>query len=171
MRAQSSLQPTTIGLGTCVAFGGVMAEAVCLVGDVYGPLRRLMRDALVDAGYEVLEADSSTALATQAHEPAVVLAPTLLIVLSGKWATQCAVPLSVAATMRHQLSLAPVCVALLYELGTLGVVESPELHHCRTLAMLEKPFEMDLLREIARAARAGVQPFDEAPQGWQLFPP
>lgn len=131
-----------------------MSDAVCLLGDDSGPLRGLMRDALVDAGYEVLQAESSTVLATQVHEPDVVSAPTMLLVLGGKWAAQCAVPISVAATMRHQSNLAPMCVVLLYELGTLGVVERPALHHCRTLAMLEKPFEMDALAEIARAPLA-----------------
>lgn len=131
-----------------------MSEAVCLLGDDSAPLRGPMRDALIAAGYDVLQADSSTLLAAQVHEPALVSAPAMLLVLGGKWASQCAVPISVAATMRQQLNLAPAGVVLLYELGTLGVVESPDLHHCRTLAMLEKPFEMDVLREIARASLA-----------------
>ena len=116
-----------------VAFACRMADAVCLLGD-----------------------DSGALLSTRVHELAVVSAPTMLLVLGAKWAAQCAVPISVAATMRHQSNLAPVCVALLHEFGTLGVVESPELRHCRRLAMLEKPFEMDVLGEIARAARAEV---------------
>lgn len=131
-----------------------MSEAVCLLGDDSEPLRGPMRDALIAEGYDVLQADSSTLLAAQVHEPALVSAPAMLLVLGGKWASQCAVPISVAATMRQQLNLAPAGVVLLYELGTLGVVESPDLHHCRTLAMLEKPFEMDVLREIARASLA-----------------
>lgn len=131
-----------------------MPEAVCLIGDDSGPLRSLMRGALVEAGYQVLQAESSAALATQVHEPALVSAPAMLLVLGGKWASQCAVPISVAATLRQQSNLAPTCVVLLYELGTLGLLESPELHHCRTVAMLEKPFELDVLKEVARSTAA-----------------
>lgn len=131
-----------------------MSEAVCLLGDDSEPLRGLMREALVAGGYDVVQAESSAGLATQVHEPALVSAPAMLLVLGGKWACQCAVPISVAATTRQQLNLAPTCVVLLYESGTLGVVESPDLHHCRTLAMLEKPFEMRVLSEIARASLA-----------------
>jgi hypothetical protein len=131
-----------------------MSEAACLLGDDSEPLRGLMRDALIAAGYDVVQAQSGTLLATQVHEPALISAPAMLLVLDAKWASQCAVPISVAATMRHQLNLAPACVVLLYELGTLGVVESPDLHHCRTVAMLEKPFEIDVLREIAGASLA-----------------
>jgi hypothetical protein len=131
-----------------------MSQAVCLLGADSEPLRGLMRDALIAAGYDVVQAQSSTLLATQVHEPALISAPAMLLVLGGTWASQCAVPISVAATMRQQMNLAPACVVLLYELGTLGVVESPDLHHCRTVAMLEKPFEIDVLREIARASLA-----------------
>src|SRR5215207_7316195 len=46
----------------------LMPEAVCLIGDESGPLRSLMRDALMEAGYQVLQAESSAALATQVHE-------------------------------------------------------------------------------------------------------
>jgi len=129
-----------------------MSDAVCLLGDDSEPLRGLMRDALIAGGYDVLQVESSTMFATRAHEPALVWAPAMLLVLGQKWASQCAVPISVSATMRQQLNLAPACVILLYELGTLGVVERPDLHHCRTLAMLEKPFEIDVLREVARAS-------------------
>jgi hypothetical protein len=128
-----------------------MPEAVCLVGDESGPLLSQMRDALVDAGYQVLQAESSTALATRVHEPALVSAAAMLLVIGGRWASQCTVPISVAATMRQQSNLAPTCVVLLYERGTLGVLESPELRHCHTLAMLEKPFELEVLSEVARA--------------------
>jgi hypothetical protein len=131
-----------------------MSEAVCLIGDDSEPLRSLMRAALVDAGYQVLQAESSAALAMQVHEPALVSAAAMLLVLGGKWASQCALPISVAATRRQQSNMAPTCVVLLYELGTLGVLESPELQHCRTVAMLEKPFELDVLKEVARAATA-----------------
>jgi hypothetical protein len=117
-----------------------------------------MRDALSDAGYQVLQAESSSALATLVHERGLASAPEMLLVLGAKWASQCAIPISVAATMRQQLNLAPASVVLLYELGTLGLLESPELHHCRTVAMLEKPFEMDVLKEVARtvATQAGA---------------
>jgi len=128
-----------------------MPEAVCLIGDESGSVRSQMRAALVDAGYQVLQAESSTALATQLHEPDLMSAPAMLLVIGGKWASQCAVPISVVATMRQHSNLAPTGVVLLYELGSLGVLESPDLRHCRTLAMLEKPFEMEVLREVARA--------------------
>jgi len=129
-----------------------MSEAVCLIGDDSGALRGLMRDTLAGAGFQVMQAESSAAFATQVHEPSLMSAPAMLLVLGGAWATQCAVPIAVVATMRLQSNLPPTCVVLLYELGTLGLVESPDLHHCRTVAMLEKPFGMDVLHEIAQAA-------------------
>jgi hypothetical protein len=110
-----------------------------------------MRAVLVDAGYQVLQAESSTALATQVHDPTLVSASAMLLVIGGMWAARCAVPISVVATTRQHSNLAPTCVVLLYELGSLGVLESPDLRHCRTLAMLEKPFELEVLREVARA--------------------
>lgn len=131
-----------------------MSDAVCLIGDDSGPLRSLMRQALIDAGYRVLQAESSNALASQVHDPTLISAGTMLLVLGGRWAAQCAVPISVAATMRHQMTRSPACLVLLYELGTLGLIEKPELHHCRTVAMLEKPFEMAVLRGAACAAAA-----------------
>lgn len=131
-----------------------MSDAICLIGDDSGPLCRLMREALTNEGFQVLQAESSVAFATQVHEPSLMSAAAVLLVLGGKWATQCAVSISVAATMRQQSNLPPTCVVLLYELGTLGVIESPDLHHCRTIAMLEKPFGMDVLREVAQVAVA-----------------
>lgn len=126
--------------------------AVCVIGDDSGPLRHLMQDALSDAGYQVVQAESSTALAALVHERSLTSAAEMLLVLGARWAAQCAIPISVAATLRQQLKLSPACVVLLYELGTLGVLESPELHHCRMVALLEKPFEMDVLKEVARSA-------------------
>jgi DNA-binding NtrC family response regulator len=131
-----------------------MPDALCLIADESGPLRNLMRDVLTEAGYEVLQAQSNIELATKVHEPALVSGATMLLVLDAKWASQCAVPISVAATMRQQSSLPPTGVVLVYEFGALGLLESPELHHCRTIAMLEKPFEMDALKEFARTAAA-----------------
>lgn len=131
-----------------------MSEAVCLIGDDSGSLRGLMRDTLSRAGFQVIQAESSTAFATQLHEHSLMTAPAMLLVLGGKWASQCAVPISVAATMRQQSNLPPTCVVLLYELGTLGLLEIPDLHHCRTVAMLEKPFGMDVLHEVVRATVA-----------------
>jgi len=135
--------------GTGVAFECSMQQAVCLIGDDNGAVGSLMRDALRDAGYDVLQAESSTAFASQVHEPAVVSAAAVLLVLGGRWASQCAIPISVAATMRQQLNLSPACVVLIYESGTLGLLERPELHHCRTLAMLETPLEIAVLRNVA----------------------
>ena len=149
LRAARSLATPTNG--TRVAFEASM-PAVCLIGDDSGPLRQLMRDALSDAGYQVVQAESSTALAALVHERSVASAAEMLLVLGARWASQCAIPISVAATLRQQLNLSPVSVVLLYELGTLGILEGPELHHCRTVAMLEKPFEMDVLKEAAREA-------------------
>lgn len=135
-----------------------MSEAICLIGDESGPLCSLMREALATAGFEVMQAESSAAFATRVHEPSLMSAGAMLLVLGGRWATQCAVPISVAATMRQQSNLPPTCVVLLYELGTLGLLESPDLHHCRTVAMLEKPFGMDVLREVAQAAAVAQPP-------------
>ena len=104
-----------------------MSEAVCLIGDDSEPLRSLMRDALVDAGYQVLQAESSAALATRVHEPDLVSAAAMLLVLGGKWASRCAVPISVAATRRQHSNMTPTCVVLLYELGTLGVLDDKDL--------------------------------------------
>ena len=131
-----------------------MSETVCLIGDDSGSLRDLMRDTLSQAGFQVIQAESSAAFATRVHEPSLTTAAAMLLVLRGKWASQCAVPISVAATMRQQSNLPPTCVVLLYELGTLGLLESPDLHHCRTIAMLEKPFGMDVLREVVQATVA-----------------
>ena len=131
-----------------------MSEAVCLIGDDSGSLRGLMRDTLADAGFLVIKAESSAAFATQVHDPKLMSAAAMLLVLGERWASQCAVPISVAATMRQQSNLPPTCVVLLYELGTLGMTESSDLHHCRTVAMLEKPFGMDMLREVVQAAVA-----------------
>jgi hypothetical protein len=128
-----------------------MAHTLCLIADPSPAMSGLMRDVLVDAGYEALIAENALHLADQVHLEKLLSADVMLLVIGAKWASQCAMSISVAATQRHQLGLPPASVVLVYEWGTLGVLDLPQLHHCDTVAVLEKPFEMDALKEVARS--------------------
>jgi hypothetical protein len=115
-----------------------------------------MSDTLRSVGYDVTEAGNAAELAERVHHAALLSAPISLLVIGAKLSTQCAVPISVAASQRWHLQLSPLKVAVLFEWGTLGTVERPQLHHCEMLAMLEKPFHMSELEELAKLALAQV---------------
>jgi CheY-like chemotaxis protein len=119
-------------------------------------MRALLSDTLRGVGYDVTEAGSAAEVAERVHQTALVSAPAALLVIGAKLSTQCAVPISVAASQRWHLQLRPLKVAVLFEWGTLGTVERPQLHHCEMVAMLEKPFLMSELEQLAKLALAQV---------------
>jgi CheY-like chemotaxis protein len=133
-----------------------MSESEALVADVTPAMRGLLRDTLRDVGYHVSEAGSATEVSEQVHQAALASASVALLVIGAKLVVQAAVPISVAASQRWQLGLAPLKVAVLFEWGTLGTLEVPRPNHCDLVAMLEKPFHMNELEQIARIALAKV---------------
>lgn len=113
-----------------------------------------MLDVIKDAGYETLQAESAAEVADHVHLQKLLSAETMLLVLGASWAAQCAMTISVAATQRHHLGLQPTRLILVYEWGTLGMLVRPALHHCDTVAVLEKPFEMEALADVVRIVRS-----------------
>jgi DNA-binding NtrC family response regulator len=129
---------------------------MALVADSTKAMRGLLTRTLTGLGYGVLGVSDAAELARQVHAEDVLLCRALLLVLDAQLASQCAVPISVAATRRWQMHRASAKVILIYEWGTLGVVGMPELHHCEMLAVLETPFHLQELASVAKVAVAGV---------------
>jgi CheY-like chemotaxis protein len=138
-----------------------MFDAMCLVADPSPAMRNLMRDVISEAGYETLEAASVEAVAERVHSHELISAGSMLLVLGAKWAEQCAMAISLAATRRYHLGLEHARLVLIYESGTLRVFDRPAPAHCDTVAVLEKPFETDSLGDIVSLTRSdavGTQP-------------
>lgn len=129
-----------------------VSDSVCLVADASRALLGAIRQTATAAGYCVVQADSTLELASAIHEGPLLTAKRLLLVLGAAWANQCAISISVAVTQRHQLGLPSARLILVYEPGSLGVVDRPIIHHCETIAVLEQPFEMEALRTAASLA-------------------
>jgi hypothetical protein len=112
-------------------------------------MRDLVSGALEAVGYEVFRAENARELASHVHEQGLLSANVVLLVLDAELAAQCAVPISAATTLRHQLGLPPVRLVLVYEWGELGLIERPDVSYCLPIAVLEKPFEVAELKDIA----------------------
>lgn len=127
-----------------------MSEAIALVADATPAMRDLLCDTLREIGYRSLHADTLRELAERVGSPELLLAPATLLVVGSSWAAQCAVPISAAASARDQAGRARLKVVVLCEWGTRRIIDHPELTHSELLAVLEKPFDMLELAELAR---------------------
>jgi hypothetical protein len=143
-------------IGTGLAELSSMTDRIALIAHSTPAMRELLSRTLAGIGHGVVGASDATELAREVHREDVLSCQSLLLVLSAKLATQCAVPISVAATRRWQIQLPPAKVILIYEWETLGVLDAPELHHCETVAVLETPFHVQELARVAQLAVAEV---------------
>ena len=133
-----------------------MSDVLALVADSQSAMRGLLARTPNGLGYEVIGVGDAIELAQHVHREELLLRRELLLVLDAQLASRCAVPVSVAATRRWHQHLPSPKVILIYEWGTLGAREMPDLHHCETIAVLETPFHMQELATVAQRAMAEV---------------
>lgn len=118
-----------------------------------------MRRTLGSLEAEVLEGGSLTQLEQSLRLPSLLVAETALLVLSVRLATTSAFSLRALARDRAHRRLRPGQVILIYEFGTLATIAAPDLAPCITVAIFEKPFDLQALHAIAVASlneRAGT---------------
>ncbi len=133
-----------------------MSDREALVGEHAEELRYLIQGCLTSVGYRASGASTADELARAVYHPGYLSARTALLVLNASWYRHCALALAVAATQRRELELGRLKLVLIHEWGTLGTLEQPQLEHCELIAMLEKPFPLGDLEQIAALELARV---------------
>jgi DNA-binding NtrC family response regulator len=125
-----------------------MAKATALVVERDPALRRLMRNAVHQAGYEIAECSNSLQLKVELRTPNIVEASALLLVVSKDIARQCTEELVGLFRDRAKAGHSTVDVAFTSEFG--APEPAPAIGPYTLVGVLEKPFSLDELERIAR---------------------
>jgi hypothetical protein len=130
-----------------------MQQAVVLIGERDGALRELMGRALEGVDYAILESESAAQLAVVLRTRRFTSAPQALLIASTAMLEACSGTVGALARWRAALGRPVPHVLLTCELGMLKDSSLPDLGACISAGILEKPFELALLRGVAHRCR------------------
>jgi DNA-binding NtrC family response regulator len=130
-----------------------MAKATALVVERDPALRRLMRNAVHQAGYDIVECSNSLQLKVELRTANVVEASAVLLVVSKDVAKQCTEELVTLFRNRAKAGRSTVEVAFTSEFG--APEPAPSMGPYALVGLLEKPFSLDELERIARQCLGG----------------
>jgi hypothetical protein len=130
-----------------------MQQAVALIGEPDPALRDLMRRALESADYAVFASASAAQLDAALRTRRVTQTPRALLVVSKAMFEACSGVVVAFTRWRTALGRPAPHVLLICEFGTLRNSSRPDLGECLSAGMLEKPFDLTLLRRIALRCR------------------
>jgi hypothetical protein len=128
-----------------------MATSLALVVEPDASLRHLMRDAVRRAGLDVIECSNPLQLKVEVRAPKVIEAAELFCVVSVDIARHCGPELTdlFRARVRHGRPE----VRMGYTCEFCAPQPPLSFSHCELVAMLEKPFALEELEELARGRR------------------
>jgi hypothetical protein len=124
-------------------------------------MRELMRRAIEDAGFMVLESENAQQLEVALRTSLFATVPRALLVISASLIDKARDSLLTLGKQRAALAFSPPHLILTYEFGALAEGSPSDPFGCIPAATLEKPFDLALLQGIAYRCRtfpAGAQP-------------
>jgi len=133
-------------------------DAAALVAESEAAPRDMLCRILRQVGYRILVAADASQLEAALRHRDLRAASNPLAILRVDFAARCAATLRGLGAQRVHCELTEPNVILTYERFTLNAIAKPSLVPCNVMAGVERPFDLEELKSLARTARSNAVP-------------